>query len=243
MANKEANYRMVDFDTWKRADLFRYFLNVEKCIITVTANVDVTDFVARCKEHGLNFYSTFICLMAYVLNQKEYFRFGYDQKGNVIVYDSINPFYTDSVGKGESFNCIVSDYCPDMNKLYATIVDDRKKYRDVEILEPVNMADNIFSITVLPSVHYTQLELNDASRLDSLAPAIAIGKYEMHEGKLMLPLTLWIHHAVCDGFHVGKFYEAVENSMAKIVDEIIKGKGDIENGNDKRTDGCVQGNG
>ena len=222
--NTITSYKSVDFATWQRADKFKYFLNVEKCIINVTSDVDVTDFVAGCKEHGLKFYTTFICLMTRVLNQKEYFRFGYDKEGNVVIYDCIKPFYTDIVNGGESFNCIVTEYRSNMKMLYEGITADRAKYKGVETLAPDNMTDNVFSITALPDLHYTQLNLNDAYRSDSLAPAIALGKYELHKGKLMLPLTLWIHHAVCDGFHVGKFFTETQRLMPKVLEEIIRGE-------------------
>ena len=217
-----AAYQIVDFDTWKRAEKFKYFLNHEKCMITVTCNVDVTDFVAKCKLHGLKFYTAFICLMTRVLNQEEHFRFGYDKAGDVVIYDCIKPFYTDSVRNSDSFHCLVTEYHSDTKKMYESVTADREKNRDNETLTPENMADNIFSVTAVPWIHYTQLDLNDASHPDSLAPAIALGKYELHEGKLMLPLTLWIHHAVCDGVHVGKFFVETERLMPKIIDEIIK---------------------
>lgn len=220
----ETNYRIIDFDTWDRADRFRYFLGVEKCIITLTADVDVTELVTACKKHRLKFYTAFLCLVSFVLNQKEHFRFGYDQEGRVVVYDRINPFYTDSIHGGEGFNCIVSDYDPDMGKLYERITADRARFRDVDVMYPDNVTDNIFSVTALPSVHYTQLGLNDASHPDSLAPAIAIGKYEQHEGKLRMPLTLWIHHAVCDGPQVGQFFADMERQMPRVLCEIINGR-------------------
>ena len=223
MDNGIPSYKKVDFSTWQRAEKFNYFLNEEKCVINVTANVDVTDLVAKCKQHGLKFYTVIICLLTKVLNEEEYFRFGYDKDHNVILYDHINPFYTDSVSGGESFNCIVTDYCSDMKMLYENITADRAKYYGMETLAPDNMSDTIFSITAAPWLHYTQLNLNDAAHPDSLAPAIALGKYELHEEKLMMPLTLWIHHAVCDGFHVGKFYSEMQKLMPKVLDEIIRG--------------------
>ena len=214
-------YKKVDFETWQRTDKYNYFLNVEKCVINVTSNVDVTDFVTDCKKHGLKFYTAFICLMTRILNREEYFRFGYDEEHNVVIYNYIKPFYTDCVNDGESFNCIITEYCHDMKTLYENITADRAKHKNKETLVPENMADNIFSITALPSLHYSQLNLNDASRPDSLAPSIAIGKYELHEGKLMMPLTLWIHHAVCDGFHVGKFFADTQRLMPEVLNEII----------------------
>ena len=179
-------------------------------------------------------FDTFLTLYrAFIENMRRisiHFSWPFRQQAHrkVFPYDSIKPFYTDSVGGGESFNCIVTDSCPDMKRLYEKITADRARYKDKETLAPVNVADNIFSITALPSLHYTQLNLNDASRPDSLAPAIAIGKYELHEGKLMLPLTLWIHHAVCDGFPVGKFYSDVQRLMPKVIDEIINGENSHE---------------
>jgi chloramphenicol O-acetyltransferase type A len=189
----------------------------------MTANVDVTDFAARCKEHGLKFYTAFICLMTKVLNSEEYFRFGYDKDGNVVIYDQINPFYTDSIDGSDDFNCIITDCCSGMKEMYEKVSADREKYKGRETLEPENMSDNIFSITAMPWVHYTHLSLNDASRPDSLSPSIALGKYEPHEGKLMLPLTIWIHHAVCDGFHVGRFFNETQRLMPVVMDEIING--------------------
>lgn len=67
------------------------------------------------------------------------------------------------------------------------------------------------------------MSLNDASHPDSLSPSIALGKYELHERKLMLPLSIWIHHAVCDGLHVGKFFYETQNMMPVVLDEIING--------------------
>lgn len=221
MEKQEKNYRIVDFNSWNGANKFKYFMNVEKCIITVTANVDVTELVTKCKAHGLKFYTAFICLVSYVLNSREHFRFGYDKDHNVVIYDSISPFYTDSVTGSESFNCIMTEYSSDMNKLYKRISLDRERHKAAETLVSDNLPDNIFNVTALPRVHYTQLDLNDASRPDSLAPAIAVGKYELHEGRMQMPLTLWIHHAVCDGFHVGQFFADVEEQIPKILNEII----------------------
>ena len=35
-------------------------------------------------------------------------------------------------------------------------------------------------------------------------------KYFEREGKRMLPLAIQVHHAVCDGYHVGVFVERLQ---------------------------------
>lgn len=38
-----------------------------------------------------------------------------------------------------------------------------------------------------------------------------MGKFYEKDDKILLPLAIQVHHAVCDGFHVGKLIEALQN--------------------------------
>ena len=44
-------------------------------------------------------------------------------------------------------------------------------------------------------------------------PVFTIGKYFAQEDKIMLPLALQVHHAVCDGYHVGMFLEKLQTKL------------------------------
>ena len=41
-------------------------------------------------------------------------------------------------------------------------------------------------------------------------PIFTMGKYFERDGKRMLPLAIQVHHAVCDGYHVGMFVERLQ---------------------------------
>jgi chloramphenicol O-acetyltransferase len=43
------------------------------------------------------------------------------------------------------------------------------------------------------------------------------GKYECENGKLVMPLTMQIHHAVADSFHTARFFKDVEDEINKII--------------------------
>ena len=47
------------------------------------------------------------------------------------------------------------------------------------------------------------LDLPDARRF--LLPIFTFGKYFEQDGKILLPLSIQVHHAVCDGFHLCRF--------------------------------------
>ena len=46
-----------------------------------------------------------------------------------------------------------------------------------------------------------------------LAPVVTWGRYEEERGRLIMPLTMNIHHAVADGFHLSRFFREVQELM------------------------------
>ena len=47
------------------------------------------------------------------------------------------------------------------------------------------------------------------------ADIVEDGKTFEENGKTMLPLAIQVHHAVCDGYHVGKFIETLQANINK----------------------------
>lgn len=58
-----------------------------------------------------------------------------------------------------------------------------------------------------------------------LAPAITWGEYEMLQGRYMMPLTMNIHHAVADGFHLCRFF----NEVQELINTLDGGSKDVLN--------------
>ena len=51
---------------------------------------------------------------------------------------------------------------------------------------------------------------------DFLAPVITWGKYEVEQEKYLMPLSMNIHHAVADGFHLSRFFIEVQELIYSI---------------------------
>lgn len=49
-----------------------------------------------------------------------------------------------------------------------------------------------------------------------LAPVITWGKYELERERYIMPLTMNIHHAVADGFHLSRFFNEVQELINSI---------------------------
>ena len=51
---------------------------------------------------------------------------------------------------------------------------------------------------------------------DDSNPRFAWGKYREENGRTMLPMSLFINHALCDGWHVTQFYRNLDRELAEL---------------------------
>ncbi len=70
---------------------------------------------------------------------------------------------------------------------------------------PKPLPVNSFNISAIPWIDFTGFNLNLEKGFSYLLPIFTIGKYKWQNAKLIVPLSIQVHHSVCDGFHVSRF--------------------------------------
>ena len=55
----------------------------------------------------------------------------------------------------------------------------------------------------------------DKKGYDYLLPIFTFGQYYEDGGKYYIPLSIQVHHAVCDGFHVCRFLDELQDLLNK----------------------------
>ncbi|WP_404999957.1 CatA-like O-acetyltransferase [Escherichia coli] len=75
--------------------------------------------------------------------------------------------------------------------------------------------ENMFFVSANPWVSFTSFDLNVANMDNFFAPVFTMGKYYTQGDKVLMPLAIQVHHAVCDGFHVGRML----NELQQYCDE------------------------
>ncbi len=72
-------------------------------------------------------------------------------------------------------------------------------------------------MSCLPWIKYRHFDLHVFDEGKFLAPVVTWGKYQQESDRFIMPLTMNIHHAVADGFHLARFFTQVQeliNSLA-----------------------------
>ena len=78
------NYKKVDFSTWPRGDLFQFYMDHMRVVMSLTVDMDVTPLVRFVRQRGMKFYPAMIWVVSRVINAHEEFKLGWDQDGNLV---------------------------------------------------------------------------------------------------------------------------------------------------------------
>ena len=180
------NYTTIDLNNWNRGKLFQFYVDNMRIVMSLTVDIDVTNLKAYSKKTEIGFYPLMLWVVSKVINSHDEFKFSWDKDGSLIRWDYVSPSYTDFHGEDENFTKMVTEYSDDLLEFCSRVRSDRERHKqDRAVLE--DQPPNFFDVSCLPW-----------------------GKYEQENGGLMMPLTMNIHHAVADGFHLSRFFTEVQ---------------------------------
>ena len=209
------SYRIIDRDTYYRKGVFRHFSEDCKCSTSMTARVDVTDLAERSQRTGTKFYLNFLYILVKVLNSRDDYRMGYLwQTDELICYDRIHPtqyvFHEDT----ETCTPVYTTYTDDYDLFYRNALQDVEKAKQTREygLDMINHP-NWFDASFIPWLSYDSLNIELPDGHLFFAPIINWGKYREENGRLMMPVSVRLNHAIADGYLVAKVFVLLEKEI------------------------------
>ena len=213
------NYKVVDKDTYYRKGVFRHFSEDCKCSVSMTARIDVTELVNHSRKTNTKFYLNFLYLLSKVMNSREDYRMGYLwQTDELICYDTVNP--TQYVFHDDTETCtpVYTEYNENYAVFYTNAKDDlerAKKTREYG-LDSVNHP-NWFDASYISWLSYDSLNIELPDGYLFFAPIINWGKYREENGKLVMPVSVRLNHAIADGYLVANVFRLLQQEIGAFV--------------------------
>lgn len=204
------HYTTIDLDKWSRGKLFRFYMERMRIVMSLTVDIDVTNAKAYAKKHHIGFYPLMLWIVSKAINAHDTFKYGWDRDGNLIRWDCVSPSYTDFHSEDETFTKMVTEYADDLFVFCNRVNADRERHQTDRAVSE-DQPPNFFDVSCLPWVKYKHFDVHVFDEGRFLAPVVTWGKYEPENGKLIMPLTMNIHHAVADGFHLSRFFHEVQD--------------------------------
>lgn len=212
-------YRVVDRDSYYRRGVYRHFTEDCKCSVSMTARYDATDLVRASRESGTKFYINFLYILSKVLNSGDDYRMAYLWKTDELVcYDVINPiqyvFHEDT----ETCTPVYTDYDPDYRIFYEGALSGVEKAKNTrEYMLDAENHPNWFDASYIPWLSYDSLNIELPDGYLHFPPIVNWGKYREENGRLMMPVTVRLNHAVADGFLVANVFRLLGKETALFV--------------------------
>lgn len=209
----------IDLETWKRREHFQFFRGYEQPFWNVTAEVDVTALLERCRQPGgPSFFLAALYLSLKAANAVEELRLRLCGDG-VVLHDVLHGGST-VLRPDETFTFAYFDFAPDFPSFAETasavLAAAREKAGG---LEPRPDRDDLIHYSVLPWISFTSFAHARRRDPDDSVPKIVFGRYHERAGTQKLPVSVEVHHALVDGLHIGRFFKGFK----RLLDELPLG--------------------
>lgn len=200
-------FDIIDIDKWNRKEYYNHYFSNVPCTYSITTKIDIT----KIKEKKQKLYPAMLYYIATIVNRHSEFRTALNEKGELGVYSEMIPCYTVFHKDTETFSNIWTEYIPNYDDFSAAYELDLLKYgKNKKMIGKGNVPANSFPVSMIPWLTFEGFNLNLQKGYDYLIPIFTMGKYYKENHQIILPLAIQVHHAVCDGFHVCRFVNELQ---------------------------------
>lgn len=206
--------KYLDVTNWARRDLFEFFRGYDNPFFNVCTRLDVTSLLALLRDcPDVSVSLTYHYFALRIANQIEPFRYRL-RDDRVLVHEVIHGGTTVLL-PNESFAFAYFNYEKDFGKFIGAAQQAVNVIRSGEGIFKPEAGDDRIHFTTLPWVSFTSFAHARNWNAGDSVPKIAFGKFFKENERILLPISVEVHHALMDGLHVGRYLTRLEEALAK----------------------------
>ena len=205
----------IDIDTWDRKDYFNHYLGTDFPYINTGANLDITHLLAFCRKRDLPFYLSMVFFAHHVASQITNFKYRI-KDGRPILNDKMHASFTHLPEGRDLFITVTPEFT---DEITAFLKNAREKIAGQGTnlgLDLIRGRYDIIGYSAIPWIPYTHFIRSIAKMGVDSNPKITWGKYFNQDGRVLVPFSVQVHHALMDGLHVGRYFEMLQ----RYIDEL-----------------------
>ena len=206
--------KLIDLETWKRKEHFLFFSRMDYPQFNICMDIDITNFLRFTKNKKLSFYYAMVYAVTTVINRMDDFKYRIHD-GKVVLHDKVHPSFTDMDKdvNDDLFKLVTLDLKDDVVAFVQAAKETSENQKDYFGLDKLIGRDDLIYITCIPWISFTHISHTISLNKNDSVPRISWGKYYESGEKILLPFSVQAHHALVDGFHVGKYIEKLQTFL------------------------------
>lgn len=207
-------YQKLNLTTWARIKQYEFFKKYENPFFNICSTLDVTELVNKVKQNHGSFNTSILFASIYAANQIQEFKYRLKDDG-VIICDSIYAGST-ILNQDNTFSFCYFDYYSD----FSAFNQNAQKQINLSKLgnhefDGRNNDINIIHYSVIPWISFTSFSHPRNYGTNDSIPKIVFGKYYGENDRIKIPISIEVHHALMDGFHIGQYLEQLQILLNK----------------------------
>ena len=205
--------RLLDLTGDPRRAHFDYFRTMANPYLSVTANCDITPLREKTLREGLPFFLLLLYCAANAANDVPELRRRI--RGDTAVeYSQCDSSHTVALPDGTYCYCRLDCRRP-FAEFIPYALEKVQQAKRTPSIDDGNDADSLLFVTTLPWISFTSVSLPTPSPADS-NPRITFGRFFEQDGRILMPVSLTVHHALADGRHMAAFFETFDRYTASL---------------------------
>ena len=204
---------LLDLETWPRKEHFHFFRKFTEPFYGATVTVDCTRAYETAKAGNIPFFIYYLHQTLIAVNDTEPFRYRIDGD-QVVIHDRIDASAT-IARENASFGFSLIKFYEDIS-LFAT--EAKAEIYRVQntpgLITREFPNDNLIHFSSIPWLDFTSLSHARNYQIQDSCPKISFGKMTVDShGKRSMPMSVHVHHALMDGYHLSVFVDRLKGLM------------------------------
>ncbi len=213
----------LDISQWARRDLFEFFREYDNPYFNICTRLDITKLKPTVAQvPGATIFLGYQYIALRLVNEIESFRYRLED-GKVRVYDVIHGGTTVLMENG-SFTFAYFDYDVRFSKFVIGALEELAKVKNGDgRLHPKQQDNARIHSTTLPWISFTSFTNARKWRQEDSIPKFAFGRFVNEGDRVLLPISIEVHHALMDGYHVGQYLNRFEEILEDPASVLLEG--------------------
>ena len=199
---------------WEREEHFHFFKSLAQPFFNVHTEIDITNLYHYAKTEKLSVFLAYLHAATEGIRATENFLLRLEDD-EVVKYDAVDISTTVlKDNKTVSFVHLphhndIHTFCQQASEIVAEVKKSNRLFYGYN-------GPDLVHATTLPWFKFRGMEHAHSDDPNESIPKLAFGRLEFKEDRIILPISVRVHHALVDGYHIHLFLENMKASISAL---------------------------
>ncbi|WP_439883161.1 CatA-like O-acetyltransferase [Pontibacter sp. MBLB2868] len=200
---------------WAREEHYHFFRTFQQPFFNVHTEVDITSLYHFCKQNKLSVFLGYLHAATAAMQSTENMLLRIEGD-KVVKYKGVD-ISTTVLKNDKTVSFAHLPHHPELQTFCAEAAGIIEEVKNSNKLFYGYNGPDLIHATTLPWFPFKGMEHAHLDDADDAIPKLAFGKLEIQDKQVILPMSVRVHHALADGYHIHLFMQHLDAYMQALA--------------------------